>query len=146
MYNGIRHFVFVLPPLAVLGGLAGAFLVRMASQRWRFAPIVAAIVFIAGIGTPVVEMVRLHPYEYTYFNRLSGGVAHARDRFMLDYWGLSLEAGLASAAGEACRARRNEAPRPPLEDCGLRAAPLAAGRARPRFRNDVGSGGAPTSR
>ena len=24
MYNGIRHFVFVLPPLAVLGGLAGA--------------------------------------------------------------------------------------------------------------------------
>ena len=23
MYNGIRHFVFVLPPLAVLGGLAG---------------------------------------------------------------------------------------------------------------------------
>jgi hypothetical protein len=36
-------------------------------------------------------MVRLHPYEYTYFNRLSGGVAHARDRFMLDYWGLSLK-------------------------------------------------------
>ena len=27
MYNGIRHFVFVLPPLAVLGGLAGAWLI-----------------------------------------------------------------------------------------------------------------------
>ena len=91
MYNGIRHFVFILPPLAVLGGLAGAFLIRTASKLGRLAPIVAAIVFIAGIGTPVVEMVRLHPYEYTYFNRLSGGVAHARDRFMLDYWGLSLK-------------------------------------------------------
>jgi hypothetical protein len=91
MYNGIRHFIFVLPPLAVLGGLAGAFVIRLASQRWRSAPIMAGIVFIAGIGVPVVEMVRLHPYEYTHFNLLSGGVARARDRFMLDYWGLSLK-------------------------------------------------------
>ena len=29
MYNGIRHFVFVLPPLAVLGGLRGRLAVRM---------------------------------------------------------------------------------------------------------------------
>jgi hypothetical protein len=40
---------------------------------------------------PVAEMVRLHPYEYTYFNGLSGGVAGARNRYMLDYWGLSLK-------------------------------------------------------
>ncbi|MEA2964882.1 MAG: hypothetical protein QOI46_4980 [Alphaproteobacteria bacterium] len=91
MYNGIRHFVFVLPPLAVLGGLAGAFVVRLAPQRWRSVPIMAGIVFMAGIGAPVVEMARLHPYEYTHFNLLSGGVARARDRFMLDYWGLSLK-------------------------------------------------------
>jgi len=25
IYNGIRHFVFVTPPLAVLGWIAGAF-------------------------------------------------------------------------------------------------------------------------
>jgi 4-amino-4-deoxy-L-arabinose transferase-like glycosyltransferase len=91
MYNGIRHFVFVLPPLAVLGGLAGAFVARLALRRGRAAPIMAGIVFIAGIGAPAVEMVRLHPYEYTHFNLLSGGVARARDRFMLDYWGLSLK-------------------------------------------------------
>jgi hypothetical protein len=91
MYNGIRHFLFVLPPLVVLGGVAGAFLVHMVSQRWRFAPIVAAIVFIAGVAMPAVEMARLHPYEYTHFNTVSGGVAYARDRFMLDYWGLSLK-------------------------------------------------------
>jgi hypothetical protein len=36
-------------------------------------------------------MVRLHPYEYTYFNRLAGGVAGAQGRYMLDYWGLSLK-------------------------------------------------------
>jgi len=36
-------------------------------------------------------MVRLHPYQYTYFNRLIGGVAGAQSRYMLDYWGLSFK-------------------------------------------------------
>jgi dolichyl-phosphate-mannose-protein mannosyltransferase len=91
MYNGIRHFVFVLPPLAVLGGLAGAFLVDAAARRWRFAPMAGAILLAAGAGTATAEMVRLHPYEYTYFNWLAGGVKGARDRYMLDYWGLSFK-------------------------------------------------------
>ena len=34
MYNGIRHFVFVLPPFAVLGGLAAAWIARKASAPW----------------------------------------------------------------------------------------------------------------
>ena len=51
MYNGIRHFVFVLPPLAVLGGLAGAFDPDRAKLR-RPARIAAALVFIAGVGRP----------------------------------------------------------------------------------------------
>jgi hypothetical protein len=91
MYNGIRHFVFVLPPLAVLGGLAGAFLVDAAARRWRFAPMAGAILLVAGAGSAAAEMVRLHPYEYTYFNWLAGGVKGARDRYMLDYWGLSFK-------------------------------------------------------
>ncbi|HEY7664902.1 MAG TPA: glycosyltransferase family 39 protein [Xanthobacteraceae bacterium] len=91
MYNGIRHFVFVLPPLAVLAGLAGAFLVNAAAQRWRYAPLAGVLLLLAGVGGAAAEMARLHPYEYTYFNRLAGGVAGARDRYMLDYWGLSLK-------------------------------------------------------
>ena len=91
MYNGIRHFVFVMPPLAVLGGLAGAVLVDAAARRWRFAPLVGAILLVAGAGSAVAAMMRLHPYEYTYFNWLAGGVKGARDRYMLDYWGLSLK-------------------------------------------------------
>jgi hypothetical protein len=91
MYNGIRHFVFVLPPLAVLGGLAGTFLVDAAAGKFRFASIPAAVLLLVGIAMPVAEMVRLHPYEYTDFNALSGGVVRARDRYMLDYWGLSFK-------------------------------------------------------
>jgi hypothetical protein len=106
MYNGIRHFLFVLPPLAVLGGLAGAVILDAASRRWRFAPVAGAIVLLAGVGTAAAEMARLHPYEYTYFNWLSGGVQAARDRYMLDYWGLSLKQ--ASQALLAALAERHE--------------------------------------
>jgi len=91
MYNGMRHFVFVLPPLAVLGGLAGTFLVNAAARQFRPAPIAAAGLLAVGTAMPVAEMVRLHPYEYTDFNLLSGGVVRARDRYMLDYWGLSFK-------------------------------------------------------
>src|SRR5262249_58240309 len=70
MYNGIRHFVFVLPPLAVLGGLAAVYLIEIAARRPRFAPIAGAFVLVVGAAVPVVEMVRLHPYEYTDFTWL----------------------------------------------------------------------------
>ena len=75
MYNGIRHFVFVLPPLAVLGGIAGAALVERAA---RYGGIIRAMVVVAiavGIAAPVVTMARTHPYEYAAFNHVAGGVA-----------------------------------------------------------------------
>jgi len=103
MYNGIRHFVFVLPPLAVLGGLAAVYPIEIAARRLRIAPIAAAFVLVIGAAVPVVEMVRLHPYEYAEFNWFSGGVAGARDRYMLDYWGLSFK-----QASQALRARLAE--------------------------------------
>ncbi len=40
---------------------------------------------------PVIDMARLHPYEYTHFNRVAGGVRAATGRYMLDYWGLAFK-------------------------------------------------------
>jgi hypothetical protein len=124
LYNGIRHFVFVLPPLALLGGVAGAWLLDRL-RRFRFAPAVAAVILILGIAAPVAEMVRLHPYEYTYFNRIAGGVRAARNSYMLDYWGLSFKQ--ASQALAQALAQRHET-RPPgrhwkLAVCGPHRSP-----------------------
>ena len=105
MYNGIRHFIFVTPPLAILGGIAVARIV----EALRGAPlmrIAVSLVFVLGIALPVAEMIKLHPYEYTYFNWLAGGVAQARELYMLDYWGLSLKQ--ASDELRATLARREE--------------------------------------
>jgi hypothetical protein len=109
MYNGIRHFVFLMPPFAVLGGLAGAWIAQHL-RRYGVAALAAGIiVLIAGLASPVIEMARLHPYEYTSFNHIAGGVAGARPRYMLDYWGLSMRQ--ASLELRALLAQRGETPR-----------------------------------
>ncbi|MFZ0524841.1 MAG: glycosyltransferase family 39 protein [Xanthobacteraceae bacterium] len=90
LYNGIRHLLFVVPPFAVLGGLAAGWTAQRLRQ-WGTAAIAAAsLAFAAGIASPIVDMARLHPYEYTDFNHIAGGVRGAQPDFMLDYWGLSL--------------------------------------------------------
>jgi hypothetical protein len=101
MYNGIRHFLFVVPPLAVAGGLAADFLYERARQSALRGAMAAILV--AGLAAPVVQMIRLHPYQYVHFNLIAGGASGAHDRFMLDYWGLSLK-----QAAETLRARLAE--------------------------------------
>jgi len=90
MYNGIRHFVFTFPPFAVLGGVAAVWIARRLQRLGTAAIFAGGLAFAAGIAAPVVDMVRLHPYQYTYYNRFIGGVAGARPYFMIDYWGLSM--------------------------------------------------------
>jgi 4-amino-4-deoxy-L-arabinose transferase-like glycosyltransferase len=90
-YNGLRHFVFLTPPFAVLGGLAAGWLIERARMYGRPALRALVALFIAGVTLPVVDMVRLHPYQYTSFNWASGGVSMANDKYMLDYWGLAFK-------------------------------------------------------
>jgi 4-amino-4-deoxy-L-arabinose transferase-like glycosyltransferase len=90
MYNGIRHFVFVLPPFAALAGLAGAHIAERLRHYGKVAASAGIVALIAGTASPIVDMARLHPFEYTDYNHLAGGVSRARQNYMLDYWGLSL--------------------------------------------------------
>jgi 4-amino-4-deoxy-L-arabinose transferase-like glycosyltransferase len=108
-YNGIRHFVFLLPPFAVLGGLAGAWLTARSMRLSRAAAAGVAALILAGLIEPVVAIVKLHPYEYTYFNPLAGGVQAAERRFMLDYWGL---ASKEAAQGLRTKLAAMDAPQP----------------------------------
>lgn len=85
-FTGLRHFLFVVPPLAALAGigLSGAISALNASSL-RLA-MASGIAVIAGLGWPAVTLVRLHPYEYLYFNELVGGLQGANRRFDTDYW------------------------------------------------------------
>lgn len=103
LYNGLRHFVFVVPPFAVLGGLAGAWVLCRAKTFGTWAAAAVTAVLVSGLILPVSDMVRLHPYQYTAFNWASGGVRMAHDNYMLDYWGLAFK-----QASEALKAKLNE--------------------------------------
>ena len=82
---------FVIPPFAALGGLAAAWIVERMRAQSKAALAGLTAVFLAGVAMPVIDMVRLHPYQYTAFNWTSGGVRTAHDNYMLDYWGLAFK-------------------------------------------------------
>jgi hypothetical protein len=93
LYNGLRHLLFVVPMLAVLAGVsvAGAWKSRLPALV--LAPAVGAV---AGCLILVaVDMVRLHPYQYVYFNHLfAGGLPSAVGRYETDYWSASYKEGI----------------------------------------------------
>jgi hypothetical protein len=91
MYNGIRHFIFILPPICVLGGLAGSYALHWLARTSRVAAVSGGIAILIGLAVPAYHMIALHPYQYTHFNAISGGVRAADKGYMLDYWGLSFK-------------------------------------------------------
>jgi dolichyl-phosphate-mannose-protein mannosyltransferase len=91
LYNGIRHFIFVIPPMTILGGLAFTWIINcLGTARRSWQPLGLAV-FAFGLLLSLAEMIRLHPYQYTHFNHIAGTVRGADDRFMLDYWGLAFK-------------------------------------------------------
>ncbi len=105
LYNGIRQFLFIVPPIAVLGGLAAGQALKSAAVHGRAALAAAIAVFVGGLSLPVYGMVRLHPYEYVYFNALAGGVRGAQGRYMLDYWGLAFKQAAEALRGQLAAAQ-----------------------------------------
>src|SRR5882724_2039485 len=91
LYNGIRHFIFVIPPMTVLAGTAFAWGMTWLKENRRSWQPAALAVFAFGLLLPLGEMIRLHPYQHTHFNHIAGTVRAADDLYMLDYWGLALK-------------------------------------------------------
>jgi len=91
LYNGIRHFIFVIPPMTVLAGTAFSQAMNWLGENRRAWQPAAIAVFSFGLLLPLGEMIRLHPYQYAHFNYIAGTVRTADERYMLDYWGLALK-------------------------------------------------------
>jgi len=84
--TGLRHFLFVVPPLAALAGIGvNACLSAIAGKghavRFAGLAVVAAVL----IGD-AADLVQLHPYEYLFYNSLVGGLPGASRRYVMDYW------------------------------------------------------------
>lgn len=86
VYDGIRHFLFVIPGLTVLSalGIQRAW-VRLRGHR-RYQALLAVCLGLLCLG-PLRFHLHHFPNQVVYFNPLVGGTAGAYGRFELDYHG-----------------------------------------------------------
>jgi hypothetical protein len=84
LFDGMRHFIFVLPLIAVGAALTAdrglSWLARL--PYWRPIFVVFAFYGLAHVSIMAV----LHPDQYVYYNAFVGGVEGAERKFKLDYW------------------------------------------------------------
>ena len=89
MYDGFRHFLFILPPVFVVCGLGLEVIFQMVKKvgsgstapNW-----LRAVIFFILILPSIAGAAQLHPYEYTYYNSLVGGTGGAFRVYETDYW------------------------------------------------------------
>ena len=85
MYDGFRHFLFILPPVFIFIGFAFEFIFE--KIKFTIAPYwIRAVVLISLIAPGIVGIVQLHPYEYAYYNTFIGGTDSAFRSYETDYW------------------------------------------------------------
>jgi len=85
-FSGLRHFLFTVPPIAVLAGLGLNGVIARLEILNRAAAVAGMIAIVLGLGWDAATLYRLHPDEYLYFNPLVGGLAGASRRYDTDYW------------------------------------------------------------
>ena len=85
-FSGLRHFLFTVPPIAVLAGLGLSGVLARLGEMHRAAAFAGLALIFLGFGWDATTLYRLHPDEYLYFNPLVGGLAGASRRYDTDYW------------------------------------------------------------
>ena len=87
VYDGLRHVLFVLPALALFSGWGAVTLIEVLPKHSHRG--LATVALGVGLALPALDLVRLHPYQMTYFNSLVGGLEGANGKYEIDYWVLS---------------------------------------------------------
>lgn len=101
-FDGVRHFLELLPAMAAVAGLGAAWLGRrlanLVADRTRWSANGILAVFLALVLLPSIAAVaRTHPFQIAYWNAFAGGYDGARARDLpqaSDYWGMSYRLGI----------------------------------------------------
>lgn len=85
-FTGLRHFLFVIPPLAALAGIGLDRVLTVLAARGRWLAASGLALGSACLLWNADTLVRLHPDEYLFYNSAVGGLQGASRRYDLDYW------------------------------------------------------------
>lgn len=80
-YDGFRHFIFMMPPVFIISGLVFNKFIEINPIKW-INPVIVLLLVLPGL----TGIIRLHPYEYTYYNNFIGGTKGAFRKYETDYW------------------------------------------------------------
>lgn len=108
-FDGVRHFLELFPPLAILAAGGASWLVRelvkrvrrsvqegeeaAIRRRRRWEAFLAGVVLLPGVWT----ILTTHPFQICYWNALVGGHGGAYEKALpgaSDYWGMSYRLGI----------------------------------------------------
>jgi hypothetical protein len=78
LYDNFRQIFFILPPIFLLAGLG-----LESALGWLNQPKAKALIVALLILPGIIAGIRLHPYEYVYYNSL---IRDPNEKFELDYW------------------------------------------------------------
>ena len=81
MYDGLRHFLFILPPIFIFTGMAFEFLLDRLTISWLRAGLILVV-----LAPGIAGLIQLHPYQYTYYNSFVGGTSGVFRQYETDYW------------------------------------------------------------
>jgi len=86
LYDATRQLLFIVPPVTCLAGITLKVLVDWINRQkdiLRYGTIFILLVYFTYHS---YIMVSLHPYQYVYYNRFTGGLKGAYGKYMMDYW------------------------------------------------------------
>ena len=101
LYDGVRHMLFIVVPMAVLAAAGWDFLFRSVPRKTLA---LAAGAFAVMIAEPFLFQIRNHPNQAVYFTPMAGGPRGAFGRYDMDYWGNCVLEATEWAASQAERA------------------------------------------
>ena len=84
IYDGIRHLLFVVPPMVVLAAAGWSALLETRAR------VIGVLLLTLGLAEPLLFQLRNHPNQIIYFTPLMGGPQAAFARYDMDYWGNSV--------------------------------------------------------
>jgi hypothetical protein len=118
-FTGMRHYLFVVPALAVLAGIGFDRLVDAARRVGAVTAATTLATLVILLAWNASQLLRLHPHQYVYFNSMVGGLEGASRRYAVDYW-VNIIPEAVDGLGAYLREAAGAVPRYTVGVCGER--------------------------
>jgi hypothetical protein len=92
IYDGLRHFLFLVPFVSALGVIAVVEFFR--STKKKLIRMGILIIILLNAAVIAGQVVSLHPYQYIFFNSFVGGLEGAHKKYDTEYWGAAYHEAL----------------------------------------------------